>query len=56
MKITFLLTWGDAMGGTERAVLRQANWLAARHDVEVLSVLRTADRPAFDIDPRVRMT
>ncbi|MET8151564.1 stealth conserved region 3 domain-containing protein [Actinoplanes sp. NPDC049668] len=56
MKITFLLTWGDAMGGTERAVLRQANWLAARHDVEVLSVFRTADTPAFAVDPRVRLT
>nr|BFE72174.1 hypothetical protein GCM10020092_054750 [Actinoplanes digitatis] len=56
MKITFLLTWGDAMGGTERAVLRQANWLAARHDVEVLSVFRTRDTPAFAVDPRVRMT
>ncbi|MEU8814734.1 stealth conserved region 3 domain-containing protein [Actinoplanes sp. NPDC048796] len=56
MKITFLLTWGDAIGGTERAVLRQANWLAGRHDVEVLSVFRTADAPAFEVDPRVRMT
>lgn len=56
MKITFLLTWGDAMGGTERAVLRQASWLAERHDVEVLSVFRTQDTPAFAIDPRVRMT
>ncbi|BFU44807.1 Stealth CR1 domain-containing protein [Krasilnikovia sp. MM14-A1004] len=56
MKITFLLTWGDALGGTERAVLRQANWLADRHDVEVLSVFRTRDTPAFTVDPRVRMT
>ncbi|BAL85376.1 putative glycosyltransferase [Actinoplanes missouriensis 431] len=56
MKITFLLTWGDAMGGTERAVLRQANWLAQRHEIEVVSVFRTRDVPAFEVDPRVRMT
>ncbi|GAA0816971.1 stealth conserved region 3 domain-containing protein [Spirilliplanes yamanashiensis] len=53
MRITYLLTWADAMGGTERTVLRQANWLAGRHDVEVLGVFRTRETPAFEVDDRV---
>lgn len=55
MRITFLLTWADAMGGTERTILRQANWLAQQHDVEVIGVFRTRDTPAFDVDPRVSL-
>jgi glycosyltransferase involved in cell wall biosynthesis len=55
MKITYLLTWGDAMGGTERTILRQASWLAQRHDVEVLGVFRTRNQPAFEFSDRVRM-
>jgi glycosyltransferase involved in cell wall biosynthesis len=53
MKITFLLTWADSMGGTERAMFTQAEYLAETHDVEVLSVFRTNDKPFFDIDPRI---
>lgn len=55
MKITFLLTWADAMGGTERAVYTQAEHLAGRHEVEVLSVFRTRTERFFQIDPRVRV-
>ncbi|MGC9667540.1 Stealth CR1 domain-containing protein [Planosporangium sp. 12N6] len=55
MKIQYLLTWADAVGGTERAVLRQASWLAARHDVEVVSVFQDSARPAFALDERVRV-
>ncbi|MGX6601614.1 Stealth CR1 domain-containing protein [Micromonosporaceae bacterium Da 78-11] len=55
MKITFLLTWADAVGGTERIILRQASWLAQRHDVEVISVFKTRPALAFDIDERVRV-
>ncbi|SHN04874.1 stealth conserved region 3 domain-containing protein [Streptomyces yunnanensis] len=47
MKITFLLTWGDEMGGTEMATYTQAAHLAPRHDVEVLSVLKTREEPFF---------
>ncbi|MFH8724283.1 stealth conserved region 3 domain-containing protein [Streptomyces termitum] len=45
MKITILLTWGDAMGGTEMAAYTQAAQLAPRHEVEVLSVFRTEAEP-----------
>src|SRR4051794_16947949 len=55
MRITYLLTWADAMGGTERTILRQASWIAERHDVEVLSVFRTRHEPAFSFSDRVRM-
>ncbi|MBB6170171.1 glycosyltransferase involved in cell wall biosynthesis [Nocardiopsis mwathae] len=55
MKITYLLTWGDAMGGTEAAAFSQAAALADRHEVEILSVLRTEDTPFFALDPRVPM-
>ncbi|MDQ8705810.1 stealth conserved region 3 domain-containing protein [Streptomyces sp. LHD-70] len=47
MKITYLLTWGDEMGGTELAVYTQARHLAVRHEVEVLSVFRTRPEPFF---------
>jgi glycosyltransferase involved in cell wall biosynthesis len=47
MKITFLLTWGDEMGGTEMAAYTQAIHLSARHEVEVLSVFKTRQEPFF---------
>lgn len=47
MKITYLLTWGDEMGGTELATYTQAQHLADRHDVEVISVFRTRPEPFF---------
>ncbi|WP_282796870.1 stealth conserved region 3 domain-containing protein [Streptomyces sp. CC224B] len=47
MKITYLLGWGDEMGGTELATYTQALHLAERHDVEVLSVFRTRPEPFF---------
>ncbi|ROT31094.1 stealth conserved region 3 domain-containing protein [Micromonospora sp. HM5-17] len=55
MKITFLLMTADAMGGTERAVLTQAEYLAQRHTVEVLSVYRTSQRSFYQTDDRIRV-
>ncbi|RLP85335.1 glycosyltransferase [Micromonospora sp. BL4] len=55
MKITFLLLTADAMGGTERAILTQADHLSRRHTVEVISVYRTSDEGFFQADERVRM-
>ncbi|MDA2806659.1 stealth conserved region 3 domain-containing protein [Nocardiopsis suaedae] len=55
MKITYMVTWADAMGGTEAATFSQASSLAGRHETRVLSVLRTADAPFFRVDPRVRV-
>ncbi|MGW0955704.1 stealth conserved region 3 domain-containing protein [Streptomyces sp. NPDC002545] len=55
MKITFLLTTADAVGGTERAVFNQASELAARHQVRVLSVFRSRREQFFTPDERVRV-
>lgn len=54
MKITYILTSADSAAGTERAVIGQANQAAkSGHDVEILSVYRTSDVPAFDISSAV---
>jgi glycosyltransferase involved in cell wall biosynthesis len=55
MKITFLLTTADAVGGTERAVFNQASELANRHDVRVLSVFKSKREQFFTPDERVRV-
>ncbi|WP_170219452.1 stealth conserved region 3 domain-containing protein [Nocardioides litoris] len=56
MKVGFLLTNLDGPGGTARSVITQAGALADLHDVTLLSVLRTAERPHHPVDPRVRTT
>ncbi|MEU5052535.1 stealth conserved region 3 domain-containing protein [Streptomyces sp. NPDC021096] len=48
MKITFLLTSADTMGGTERATMTLAELLARQHEVEILSVFRTRSEAFFD--------
>lgn len=57
MKVTYLVLSVDTMGGTERAVITQANALVGlddhQHEVTILSVLRSADQPHYDIDDRV---
>ncbi|MFF4833028.1 stealth conserved region 3 domain-containing protein [Streptomyces sp. NPDC001315] len=55
MKITFLLTTADAVGGTERAVYNQASELATRHDVRVLSVFKSKREQFFTPHERVRV-
>lgn len=44
-----------AKGGTARTTLDTAARLAARHDVEVVSVNRNRADPAFPVDPRVQL-
>ena len=54
MKVTFLVQSAHKLGGTERAAITQANALAAAgHDVKILSVVKSAEEPAFTIDRRV---
>lgn len=55
MKIAYLLTWADAMGGTEAAVLTLASHLAEHHDVEVISVFRREAAPFCEVSPKVRL-
>ena len=49
MRICFALMWGDGIGGTNRALYSQAEALRTAHEVSVLSVLKTADRPFYDL-------
>ncbi|MFD0306073.1 glycosyltransferase [Streptomyces sp. NPDC127119] len=55
MKITFLLHNAYAIGGTVRSTLNLAGALAARHQVEIVSVLRTAEAPLLGVSGKVRL-
>lgn len=53
MKISFLIHTIYGIGGTIRTTLNLAEELANRHEVEIVSVFRHRDEPAFAIDPRI---
>ncbi|TDE18847.1 glycosyltransferase family 4 protein [Actinomadura sp. 6K520] len=55
MKITFMLLDAFDVDGTVRTTFTLAGELARRHDVEVVSVLRNADRPVLPLSDRVRL-
>ncbi|PZG11969.1 glycosyltransferase family 4 protein [Nonomuraea aridisoli] len=57
MKIRYLLLHAYGTGGTIRTVIEQAGAMAAAgHDVELVSVVRRRDEPAFAPDPRVTLS
>ncbi|GAA4602877.1 hypothetical protein GCM10023195_09190 [Actinoallomurus liliacearum] len=53
MKITFLLGSAYGMGGTIRATLTLAGHLAARHEIEIITLHRRRTDPFFPIDERI---
>jgi glycosyltransferase involved in cell wall biosynthesis len=55
VRIRYVVFNAYAIGGTTRTVVNQANALCADHDVEIASVYRHRETPAFRIDPRVRV-
>src|SRR5579859_2189084 len=55
VKITFLLHSAYGMGGTIRSNVILANYLAERHEVEIITVLRRREQPFFAVDPRITM-
>ncbi|TYB48343.1 glycosyltransferase [Actinomadura chibensis] len=55
MRITFLLLDAFTIDGTVRSTFTLADELALRHDVEIVSVLRDADRPVFPLSDRVEL-
>jgi glycosyltransferase involved in cell wall biosynthesis len=55
VKIRYVLHTAYGTGGTIRTVFNQANALCTDHDVEIASVYRGREVPAFDLDPRVRL-
>jgi glycosyltransferase involved in cell wall biosynthesis len=55
-RVLILLTSAWGMGGTIRAAINLAGYLAPRYDVELLSVLRRRESPFFPVDPDVKLT
>ncbi|GAA2241457.1 glycosyl transferase family 1 [Streptomyces ruber] len=55
MRISFLLHNAYAVGGTVRSTLNLAGALASRHEVEVVSVFRTANKPLLEVSGKVRL-
>ncbi len=54
VRILLMHAWG--LGGTIRTTFNVAGHLAARHDVEILSVVKRRQRPFFAFPPGVRVT
>ncbi|MDT0448885.1 glycosyltransferase family 4 protein [Streptomyces hesseae] len=55
MKISFLLQNAYGIGGTIRSTFNVAGALAARHDVEIVSVIRSGEKPRLTLHPGVRL-
>jgi glycosyltransferase involved in cell wall biosynthesis len=55
-KVYILLVSAWGMGGTIRAAVNLAGYLADRHDVEIISTYRRNDQPYFAFDERVKVT
>lgn len=49
MKIAFLIANGYGMGGTVRTVYNLAEGLSARHEVEIVSLVRHKEEPFFPV-------
>ncbi|WP_214317749.1 glycosyltransferase [Nonomuraea sediminis] len=54
--VRFLLLHANGMGGTIRTVFTLAGSLAAEHDVEIVSVIRTRQEPFFPVPHGVRVS
>ncbi len=55
MRIGYLVFNLDGMGGTSRSAITQANALAGDHEVTLLSVTRSGERPHYEIDDRIEV-
>jgi glycosyltransferase involved in cell wall biosynthesis len=53
--IRYLIANAYGAGGTIKTTLNMAGHLAADHDVEVVSVFRHREQPAFAVDPALRV-
>ncbi|TGA86614.1 glycosyltransferase family 4 protein, partial [Streptomyces palmae] len=56
MKISFLLHNAYGIGGTIRSTFNVAGALAARHEVEIVTLTRTLDTPSLPLHPKVSIT
>ena len=55
MIIRFLILDAYAVGGTIRTTFLTAGALADRHEVEIVSVVRSGEQPKLELDPRVKL-
>ncbi len=55
MKIRFLIANAYGVGGTIKATYNLAGELAKRHDIEIVSVQKHREAPAFPVPPDVRL-
>jgi glycosyltransferase involved in cell wall biosynthesis len=55
-KVYILLVSAWGMGGTIRAAINLAGYLADHKDVEIISTYRRREEPYFAFDPRVKVT
>ena len=55
-KVFILLVSAWGMGGTIRAAVNLANYLADSREVEIVSTYRRREEPYFAFDPRVKVT
>jgi glycosyltransferase involved in cell wall biosynthesis len=55
-RVLIVMTSAWGMGGTIRAGINLAGYLAPRHDVEVISVVRRRESPFFPVAPGVKLT
>jgi glycosyltransferase involved in cell wall biosynthesis len=55
-KVFILLVSAWGMGGTIRAAINLAGYLAGHKDVEIISTYRRREEPYFAFDPRVKVT
>ena len=55
-KVYILLVSAWGMGGTIRATINLAGYLADHKDVEIVSTYRRRQEPYFEFDPRVKVT
>ena len=55
-KVYILLVSAWGMGGTIRAAINLASYLADRHEVEIISTYRRNEQPYFAFDERVKVT
>ena len=55
-KVIILMVSGWGKGGTTRTMLNVAEYLAERHEVEIISLWRMREEPVFEHPPTVRVT